>query len=48
MELSKMTITEAMPHLKSIALAYGFKLNRVKEFKMAKIILVNLYNRELI
>jgi hypothetical protein len=48
MELSKMTITEAMPHLKSIALACGLRLNRVKEFKMAKIILVNLYNRELI
>ena len=48
MEIGKMTITEAYPHLKSIALAYGLKLNRSKDFKFARIILVNLYNRELI
>lgn len=30
MEIGKMTITEAYPHLKSIALAYGLKLNRSK------------------
>ena len=48
MEIGKMTITEAYPHLKSIALAYGLKLNRAKDFKFTRIILVNLYNRELI
>jgi hypothetical protein len=48
MEIGKMTINEAYPHLKVIAHAYGLKLNRVKEFKFARIILVNLYNRELI
>lgn len=48
MEVSKMTITEAYPHLQSIALAYGLRLNRVKEFNLARIILVNLYCRELI
>ena len=48
MEVSKMTITEAYPHLKSVALAYGLRLNRAKEFKQARIILVNLYCRELI
>ena len=42
-----MTLSEAYPHLKLIANTYGLKLNRVKEFKMARIILVNLYNREL-
>ena len=48
MEIGKMTLNEAYPHLKSVALAYGLNLNRVKEFRFARIILVNLYNRELI
>ena len=48
MELSKMTITETYPHLKSVALAYGLNLNRVKEFRFARLILANLYNRELV
>lgn len=43
-----MTISEAYPHLKSVALAYGLNLNKVKDFRFARIILVNLYNRELI
>ena len=47
MELSKMTISQAYPHLRSVALAYGLKLNRVKDFKFARLILVNLYNGEL-
>lgn len=47
MEIGKMTINEAYPHLKPIALAYGLKLNRVKDFKLAQIILANLYSREL-
>ena len=48
MEIGKMTISKVYPHLKTIALAYGLKLNNVKDFKFARIILVNLYNRELI
>ena len=48
MEIGKMTISETYPHLKVIANAYGLNLNRAKEFKFARIILVNLYNRELI
>ena len=47
MEIGKMTISEVYPHLRSVALAYGLKLNRAKEFKFARIILANLYNREL-
>jgi hypothetical protein len=47
MEIGRMTLSEAYPHLKTIANTYGLKLNRAKEFKMARIILVNLYNREL-
>ena len=48
MEIGKKIITEAYPHLKSVALSYGLKLNRARDFKFARIILVNLYNRELI
>jgi hypothetical protein len=47
MEIGKMTISEEYPHLKMIANIYGLKLNKVKEFKFARLILVNLYNREL-
>jgi uncharacterized membrane protein YcjF (UPF0283 family) len=43
-----MKISEAMPHLESIAKLYGLRLNRVKEFKLTRLILVNLYSRELI
>lgn len=43
-----MKISEAFPHLDCIAKAYGLKLNRAKDFKFARIILANLYNRELI
>ena len=46
MRLGDMTISEAYPHLKTVALAYGLKLNRVKDFKFARLILANLYNRE--
>jgi hypothetical protein len=48
MEIGKMTISEAYPHLKTISLAYGLKLNRSKDFKLARIILANLYSRELV
>tara|TARA_R110000868_G_scaffold242870_1_gene498398 strand:+ start:2360 stop:2533 length:174 start_codon:yes stop_codon:yes gene_type:complete len=47
MEIGKMTISEAYPHLKVIANTYGLKLNIVREFKFARLILANLYNREL-
>ena len=46
MGLGDMTISEAYPHLKNVSLAYGLKLNRVKDFKFARLILANLYNRE--
>ena len=48
MGIGKMTITEALPHLKGVASPYGLRLNRAKEFKMTRIILANLYNGELI
>ena len=42
-----MTLSEAYPHLRSVDLAYGLRLNRVKDFKFARLILANLYSREL-
>jgi hypothetical protein len=45
--IGEMTISEAYPHLKVIADTYGLNLKNVKEFKMVRIILANLYNREL-
>jgi hypothetical protein len=47
MEIGKMKITEVLPHLKVVAQDYGLRLNRSKEFRFARMILVNLYNREL-
>ena len=47
MEIGKMKISEAYTHLKTVAIDYGIRLNRAKEFKFAKIVLVNLYCREL-
>jgi hypothetical protein len=48
MDIGKMTISEAYPHLRSVALSYGLNLNKVREFRFARLILVNLYNRELV
>ncbi len=47
MNISRMTIIEAYPYLNTVALAYGLKLNRAKDFKLARLILANLYNQEL-
>ena len=47
MEIGKMTLSEAYPHLRSVALAYGLNLNRVREFRFARLILANLYSQEL-
>ena len=43
-----MTISEAYPHLLVIANTYGLKLNKLKEFKLVKVMLINRYNRGLI
>lgn len=47
MGMGNMTISQAYPHLKTVAFAYGLRLNRAKEFKLARLILANLYCREL-
>lgn len=48
MEIGKMKLSDALPYLQSISKLHGLRLNRANEFKMARIILVNLYSRELI
>jgi hypothetical protein len=45
--VGKMSISEVLPHLESISKEYDLKLSRLKDFRLARIILVNLYNREL-
>ena len=45
--IGQMTLSEAYPHLKNIAFAYGLRLNRAKELKFARLILGNLYCRDL-
>lgn len=41
MELGKMTLSEAYPFIKQIADEFGLRLNRAKEFKLARLIFVN-------
>lgn len=47
MEIGRMTLSQASPYLDLIASSYGLRLNRAKEFKLARLILANLYCREL-
>jgi hypothetical protein len=46
--IGSMTVSEVYPHLDAVAKSYGLKLNRLRDFKLARLILVNLYNRELV
>ena len=41
MNIGKMTITEAYKYLNPIAQRFGLKLNRVNDFKLARLILAN-------
>lgn len=47
MEIGKMTISQVIPQLSEISKLYGLRLYVAKEFKLARIILVNLYCKEL-
>jgi len=39
MDIGNLKISEVLPHLNLIALQYGLRLNRVKEFKLARMLL---------
>ena len=41
--IGKYKLSEILPYLNEIAFTYNLKLNRVNEYKMAKIILATLY-----
>ena len=43
MNIGSMTISEVYPHLKAVADAYGLRLNRVREFRLARILLATTY-----
>ena len=43
MEFGKYKLSEVYPYLKIIADMYGFRLNRVNEFKMVRKIFINQY-----
>ena len=47
MEIGKMKVSEAIKYLDPIAKSYGLKLSRSRDFKLARLILVNLYCHEL-
>ena len=47
-EIGSSKLSEMLPHLKQVAALYGLRLYSANEFKQARIILANLYNRELI
>jgi hypothetical protein len=42
--IGKMTLTEAMPALKSIAIEHSLKLNRVSDFNIARKLLAIRYS----
>ena len=41
MNIGQMTISEAYKYLNPIAQIYGLKLNHVKDFRLARLILAN-------
>jgi hypothetical protein len=47
MEIGKMKLLQALPHLADVANLYKLRLYVASEFKLARIILVNLYCKEL-
>ena len=41
MDIGKMTLSEALPHMEAIARIYGLRINRAIEFKLALAILAS-------
>lgn len=41
--IGKHTISELMPHIKSVAFEYGLKVNRIKDFNIIRKILVQRF-----
>jgi len=47
LEIGKMKLSKVLPDLMQIATLYKLNLNRASEFKLARLILVNLYSIDL-
>jgi len=43
MTIGQSKVSDMIPHLNVVAFQYGLRLNRAKEFKMARLLLANLY-----
>jgi len=41
--VGKHTLSELLPHLKAISFEYGLKINKVKDFKLIKKILIHRF-----
>jgi len=48
MEIGKLKLTQALQLLRPIAKNYGLNLSNSKQFKMAKLLAVNLYCHDVI
>jgi hypothetical protein len=44
-KIGKMPVSQVLPYLVDIAEIYGLRLNRVKEWRMARAILVSRYSK---
>lgn len=47
LEIGKMKLSKVLPDLMQIATLYKLNINRASEFKLARLILVNLYSKDL-
>jgi hypothetical protein len=47
MSIGKMTVSEVYPHLEKIAKLYDLRLNRVKDFRLARLLLAIKYNAQM-
>jgi len=43
--IGKSKLSEMLPYLREVAFIHGLRLNRLDEFKTARVILANLYQQ---
>lgn len=48
MEIGKMKVSEALNFLRPVAKTYGLNLSKVDDFKVARLIMANLYCHDFI
>ncbi len=46
MNIGSMTVSEVYPYLKAVADEYGLTLNRVREFRLARVLLAIKYSSQ--